>query len=261
MQKAQDSTSYFFVDESGNPTFYDRHGNLIVGVDEGTSKILILGFIHTKDPKPIRRVLQNLQKEIAQDKYLEDIPSLQKSLIAFHAKDDSPEIKEKVFKTIVGLDFTAELFVGRKIQNIFNARHHRKENEFYDDLISKLFENKLHLAKHNEIFFAVRGSKTRQIPLEQAIQKAITTFEGKWKKKIESTVKVNPQSPSGEPCLQVIDYINWAVQRAFIKQDMRFYKFVEEKVKYLVDIYDNDKYPKNFYSSKNKFDITKISPL
>lgn len=260
MKKAQDSTSYFFVDESGDPTFYDRHGNLILGT-EGISKILILGFIHTKDPKHIRQVLQHLQQEISQDTYLQRIPSLQKSLIAFHAKDDSPEIREKVSKTIIKLDFTAEVFVGRKIQNIFNVRHHKNENEFYDDLISKLFENKLHLAKHNEIFFAVRGSKTRQIPLEQAIHKAISTFEEKWKKKIESTFKINPQSPSGEPCLQVIDYINWAIQRAFIKQDMRFYKFVEDKVKYLVDIYDDVKYPKNFYNSRNKFDISKISPL
>lgn len=260
MKKAQDSTSYFFVDESGDPTFYDRHGNLILDT-EGISKILILGFIHTKDPKPIRQVLHNLQQEITEDKYLQGIPSLQKSLVAFHAKDDSPEIREKVFKAIVKLNFTAEVFVGRKIQNIFNIRHHKNENEFYDDLISKLFENKLHLAKHNEIFFAVRGSKTRQIPLEQAIQKALSTFEGKWKKKIESTFKINPQSPSGEPCLQVIDYINWAIQRAFIKQDMRFYKFVEDKIKYLVDIYDDVKYPKNFYNSRNKFDVTKISPL
>ena len=260
MQKTQDSISYFFVDESGDPTFYDRHGNLVVGT-EGISKILILGFIHTKDPKSIRQALQKLQQEITQDKYLEGIPSLRKTLVAFHAKDDSPEIREKVFKTIVDLTFTAELFVARKIQNIFNARHHRNENEFYDDLISKLFENKLHLAKHNEIFFAVRGNKTRQIPLEQAIQRAISTFESKWKKKIDSIVKVNPHSPSGEPCLQVIDYVNWAVQRAFIKQDMRFYKFIEEKIKYLVDIYDNDKYPKNFYTSRNKFDVSKISPL
>ncbi|MDO8658962.1 MAG: DUF3800 domain-containing protein [Candidatus Levybacteria bacterium] len=260
MQKAQDDISYFFVDESGDPTFYDRHGNLIVGT-EGVSKILLLGFIHTKNPKPIRKALQKLNREIAQDKYLQGIPSLRKTLLAFHAKDDSPEIKEKVFKTIVKLDFTAEVFVGRKIQNIFNVRHHRNENEFYDDLISKLFENKLHLAGHNEIFFAVRGNKTRQIPLEQAIEKATSNFESKWKKKVDSIIKINPQSPSGEPCLQVIDYINWAIQRVFIKKDMRFYKFIEEKIKFLVDIYDTDKYPKNFYNSKNKFDVIKISPL
>lgn len=63
MKIAQDGVNYFFVDESGDPTFYDRYGNLIVGTEQGTSKLLILGFIHTKDPKPIRQALHNLQKE------------------------------------------------------------------------------------------------------------------------------------------------------------------------------------------------------
>lgn len=47
----------------------------------------------------------------------------------------------------------------------------------------------------------------------------------------------------------------------FVKKEMRFFKFIENKVKYLVDIYDTAKYPKNFYNYKNKFDINKISPL
>ena len=260
MKKVQDNTNYFFVDESGDPTFYDRQGKLIIG-KEGISPILILGFIKTKDPKSIRSALENLRKQIDGDKYLQGIPSLAKSLVSFHAKDDCPEIRERVYKTIVNLEFSAELFVARKIQNIFNKRHHGNENEFYDDLISKLFENKLHLSKRNEIYFAVRGSKTRQIPLEQAIDKAIKVFETKWNKKINSEIKIFPQSPSGEPCLQVIDYIAWAVQRAFIKKEARFYTFIESKIKYLVDVYDTDNYPKNFYSDKNKFDINKISPL
>lgn len=78
---------------------------------------------------------------------------------------------------------------------------------------------------------------------------------------MESSIKINPQSPSGEPCLQVIDYVNWAVQRAYMKNEVRFYKFIEDKIRYLVDIYDTDNYPKNFYHSKNKFDISKISKL
>lgn len=260
MKKIKDEINYFFVDESGDPTFYDRQGRLIVG-KEGISPILILGFIKTKDPKSIRSALEKLRKQIAGDKYLQGIPSLAKSLVAFHAKDDCSEVREKVYKTIVNFEFTAELFVARKIQNIFNKRHHGNANEFYDDLISKLFENKLHLSKQNEIYFAVRGNKTRQLPLEQAIDKAIKAFETKTNKKIDSAIKIYPQSPSGEPCLQVIDYINWAVQRAFIKKDTRFYKYIENKIKYLVDIYDIDKYPKNFYSEKNKFDIKNISPL
>ena len=101
----------------------------------------------------------------------------------------------------------------------------------------------------------------RQQPLETAIKKAVENFESRWKTKIKSQINIYPQSPSGEPCLQVADYINWAVQRAFVKRDMRFYKFIEDKISYLVDIYDTDKYPKNVYNRRNKFDVSKISPL
>lgn len=260
MKKTQEKTNFFFVDESGDPTFYDRYGNLILG-NEGVSKILILGFINTNNPKLIRSELNKTRKNISGDMYLQGIPSLEKSVYSFHAKDDCPEVREKVFKCIAGLNFSSELFIARKIKNVFNIRHHGNENEFYFDLISKLFENKLHLSTKNEIYFAIRGSKSRQIPLTLAIEKSINKFEAKWKKKLKSDVKIYPQSPSGEPCLQVIDYINWAVQRAFVKKDIRYYRFVESKIKFMVDIYDTEKYPRNYYSRKNRFEINKISPL
>jgi hypothetical protein len=260
MKKSEDKLTYYFADESGDTVFYNRYGRLVVG-EEGISKILVLGFISTENPQLIRKKILKLKNDILNDSYLKDVPSIKKTAIAFHAKDDCPEVREKVYKTILKLDFTSEIFVARKIPSNFIKRHHRNENEFYDDLVGKLFENKLHLAKINKIYFAVRGNKTRQIPLEKAIDNAKIKFEKKWNKKIESSVIVQPQSPSGEPCIQVIDYVIWAVQRAFVKKEMRFFNFIEEKVKYLVDVYDTDKYPKNFYSKKNKFDITKISPL
>ncbi|MCL5784453.1 MAG: DUF3800 domain-containing protein [Patescibacteria group bacterium] len=260
MKKKIEKITYFFVAESGDPTFYDRNGRLIVG-NEGTSKILILGFIKTEDPKAIRQALTTLRDQLAKDAYLRGIPSLEKSLVSFHAKDDCAEVRQAVYKAIVNLNFSAELIVARKIENIFKKKHNRKESQFYDDLVAKLFQNKLHTSSQNEIYFAVRGSRLRQKPLEEAIEKAVKSFEEKWKVKIDSKISIYPQSPSGEPCLQLIDYVNWAIQRAYIKRDMRFYKFIEDKVSYLVDIYDTDKYPKNFYNRKNKFDITKISPL
>lgn len=229
MKKKVEKTTHFFVDESGDPTFYDRNGRLIVG-NEGTSKILILGFIKTEDPKSIRKAPTNLQDQLAKDKYLQGIPSLRKSLIAFHAKDDCAEVRQAVYRTIVNLDFSAELIIARKIENIFRKNHRGKEGEFYDDLVAKLFQNKLHISSLNEIYFAVRGSRLRQKPLEEAIGKAVLRFEEKWKVKIDSKINVYPQSPSGELCLQVIDYINWAVQRAYIKADMRFYKFIDDKI-------------------------------
>ena len=63
MKRPLNGTNWFFVDESGDPTFYDRKGNLIVG-QEGCSPILLLGFIETSDPRHLRKALLALQQEI-----------------------------------------------------------------------------------------------------------------------------------------------------------------------------------------------------
>ena len=117
------------------------------------------------------------------------------------------------------------------------------------------------MAEENQIYFEVRGNRKRQEPLEIAVQAAIFAFEKQWGKKNNSSTKVFPQTLSDEPCLQIADYMNWAAQRAFVMKDMRYYKFIEEKISYLVDVYDFDNYPNNFYNRKNRFDINKISPL
>lgn len=257
---SKQKTNYFFVDEAGDPFFYDKYKRYIVG-KPGCSKILLLGLVRTMNPVSLRKAVLRLKEEISKDKYLEKIPSIQKTLKAFHAKDDCPEVREKFYKIIMDLDFKAEFVVARKIESVFRKKHNSKPNVFYDDLIIKLFQNKLHVAEKNFIYFAVRGNKIRQEPLQDAVQTAVLTFENKWNKKIDSQTEVLAQSPHGEPCLQIADYLNWAVQRAFIKKEDRYYKFIEDKISFLVDIYDFDNYPNNFYNRKNKFDINKISPL
>lgn len=261
MKKKKISQQYFFVDEAGDPTFYNSKGEYIVG-QEGCSKVLLLGFIRTEKPKELRKSLARLHKEIMADEYLKSIPSIaKKTSKGFHAKDDCPEVREKVFKLITQLDFSAEFIVARKIESLFINKHKRKENIFYDDLITHLFRNKLHLAEKNTVYFATRGSKNRQAPLEDAIQVAINLFEEKWDIKNESDTIVYAQKPSDEPCLQIVDYMNWAVQRAFHKEEERYFEFVKDKVSFLLDIYDFQKYPKNFYNRQNAFSLNKISPV
>lgn len=253
-------TNYFFVDEAGDPTFYDKYGNVIVG-QEGCSKILLLGFIRTTAPDILRKEILCLRDEIVNDPFYQGVPSIKKTAVTFHAKDDIPEVRERVYRKIVTLDFKAEFIVARKQEKMFRNKYQGKENLFYDDLIVKLFENKLHLAKRNTIYFSTRGNKLRQKPLEDAIKKALITFENKWHVKIKSEHRIFPQTPVGEPCLQIADYMNWAVHRAFTKGEDRYYRFIENKISFLCDIFDVVKYPSNYYNQRNKFDVTKISPL
>jgi len=260
MKTAIASTNWFFVDESGDPTFYDRHGNLIVGQD-GCSPILLLGFIETNEPKTLRKALSALQQEIVADPYFEGVPSLAKTSVAFHAKDDLPEIRYKVYQLLATLDFKAQFIIARKIEPVFRNNFHARENAFYDHLVSQLFKNALHRYQNNRLYFAKRGSRTRQAPLEQAIKRGVEEFEHAWNTKIETDIAVQAQMPSDEPCLCIVDYMNWAVYRAFTRGEMRYYRAVEEKVSLPVDLYDQTRYPKNWYNRKNPFDISKITPL
>jgi len=260
MKKAAESECHFFVDESGDPTFFDRFGSLIVG-QPGCSPILILGFIETCEPTRIRREIERLHKDIAADQYLEGVPSIGKTNVAFHAKDDVPEVRQAVYKCLMGMDFKAQLVVARKIERVFRNTCHSNEGKFYDRLVTQLFQSVLHRHAINRIYISRRGASTRQEPLESAVKLGISKFEAKWRTEVNTEVTVLTQTPVGEPCLQVIDYMNWAVYRAFVKGEMRYYSFVEEKVSLLVDLYDSRKYPKNWYNRDNPFDIKKASPL
>lgn len=254
------SNNYFFVDESGDTTFYNRKGEWIVGKENGASKILLMGFIRTTEPEYLRKKLNSLKKDLILDTYLKEIPSMDKTKISFHAKDDCPEVRYKVFSLLKDLPFSCNVIVARKTKNTFQ-KFNGNTQKLYDSLITHLFKNILHLSSNNNIYIATRGSKKRQLPLEEAIHNALLYTEAQLKHKIDSTQKILPQTPSGEPCLQIVDYCNWAVQRAFLKKEMRYYNYLKEKFGLIVDLYDYKEKWKNFYSKSNPFDISKISPL
>ncbi len=260
MKKTKPGKHFFFVDESGDPIFYDRKGNLIVG-QEGCSSILILGMIEVSNPDSLRKAILDLKSRICADPYFQDFPSIKRTALAFHAKDDLPEIRYQVYKLLAELDFQTQFIVARKIERVFREKFNASENAFYDHLITQLFQNNLHQHEENLIYFAKRGSRNRQTPLMQAIEQSVRQFEQKWNTEIRARYTIQAQSPVGEPCLSIIDYMNWAIYRAFTRQEMRYFRTVENKVSLLVDLYDIKQYPGNWYNRKNPFDITKITPL
>ena len=259
MREPKRKNAYYFVDEAGDPAFYNRNGEFIVG-REGCSKVLMLGFIETEEPKVIRQELRNVREKIQNDPYLKGIPSLKKSLLYFHATDDSAEVRQEVYKCISSLNFKSQFVIARKLEGVFK-KYNCSESKFYDTLISHLFKNILHRAENNFVYFSKRGSSNRQEPLENAIEHAKRLFEKKFFIKIGSKTFVQSQVPTGEPCLQVIDYMNWAIYRVFTRGEMRYFNFIKDKVSFIWDIYDTVKYPKNFYSKSNELDVKKISLL
>ena len=57
---------------------------------------------------------------------------------------------------------------------------------------------------------------------------------------------------STEPLLCVADYLSWSVQRVFEKGEIRFYDYLQQKIRLVVDLYDMDRYAgsANYYDPK-----------
>ena len=134
-------------------------------------------------------------------------------------------------------------------------------------MVTKLFERSLHRFQESNIFFSKRGSSERLNHLRHAIDLATDNFNKKWNVENQAKIKVLVQKSSQEPCLQVIDYLNWAIYRAITTGESNYFEFIKEKYSFIWDIFDSKNAGKengwkNIYAKdKNPFDVKKMSPL
>lgn len=263
MKETEQKVEYFFVDESGDPNFYGKGGDIIVG-RPGCSRILLLGFVRAEKPNPIRESLSELKNQIANDSYLKDIPSIRKTLKAFHAKDDCPEVRMMVYKTLAEQDFAVQVIVARKIERMFRSSYKGNRDRFYQDLVGRLFQNETHKAQFNNICFSKRGNKIQQHTMRAAVQVGAERFRQKWGTDVSTQLNIKTLNSSQDFMLQVVDYANWSVQRAFERGEMRYFNFLREKFELVCDVFDKKNYKGggNFYDrNRNPFEIKKASPL
>ncbi len=260
MKEAQDVKMFFYVDESGDPAILGRKGRNLL--EEGlASKTFIVGYVEIAEPSGLTKALTALREEIAHDEYLAGIPSISSTLKGFHANKDCAEVKERVFRLLKQADFKAYVIVARKDEDRFRKKFSFQTGRLYEFLVAKLFENRLHLYKNIDIYFAAMGNTVREHTMQKAINEAIKTFRQKWDIEHNNTIRIFVQQSSQIPMLQVVDYILWTVNRVYEQGDFRHYRFIKNKISLVQDIFDLAKYPKTYYTPDNPLDINKMSPI
>jgi len=180
----------YFVDEAGDGILFDRKGRPIIGT-EGCSQHFILGLLDIAEPEALNKDLFELRKELLSDPYFSGVPSMQpkakKTALAFHAKDDLPEVRREVFSTLLRHDlrFFAVVRDKRKVldyvrqRNITDASYRYHPNELYDYLVRSLFKDRLHKDDAYHICFARRGKSDRTEALAAALEAARKKFTDK----------------------------------------------------------------------------------
>lgn len=258
---------YYYVDEAGDLTLFNKRGRVLVGT-EGCSRHFILGVVLIDDPHQARKKIELLRQDFLADEYLRNVPSiLRKTAIAFHAKDDCPEVRREVYKLISTLSIKVYGIVRRKSylvesvkqQNSFDTSWRYDANKIYDSCVKRLFKDRLHQADVNHITFARRGKSARNKALTEELQKARRNFEKSIGRSVSTQSHVASNYPSNEPCLQIIDYALWALQRLYEKHEERYFEFIRDKFVRIIDL--DDKREKGYgvyYDKRNKLTVDKI---
>jgi len=231
----------YFVDEAGDPTLFGSRGKVLVGT-EGCSRHFMLGVLHVTDAPALSLELQTLRSTLLVDPYFKRVPSMQpeqrKTALAFHAKDDVPEVRREVFRVLsrhplrffaVVRDKQAVLHYVQQ-RNAFDDAYRYNPNELYDSLVSRLFKDRLHLSPEVRVCFARRGSSDRSLALAAALEKARTRFTVKWQRPVSSAIQVREASPTAEAALQATDYFLWALQRHFERGESRYLELLWPQV-------------------------------
>ena len=240
-EKEEKSVIHYFVDEAGDPTLFNRKGRIVIGSD-GCSGYFMLGKLDIDDPDQLSKDLEVLRTDLLKDPYFKNVPSMQpenrKTALAFHAKDDLPEVRREVYKLLVQQDVRFYAVVRNKHdlaayvqqQNERDSTYRYNQNEQYDLLVKELFSKLHHMAEQANICFAKRGNKSRNKALHHALEKAETAFAEDFGFNHPATNDVTSSTPQHSGGLQAVDYYLWALQRFYQRREERFLEMIWPQV-------------------------------
>lgn len=237
----------YHVDEAGDGVLFGPKGRDRLK-DPGAPKFFILGMVRCGNDSEVSRALHELRATCLDHPLYKGIPSMQpsaaKTAKMFHAKDDHPEVRAKLFEVMTGLDFkfyavikdmrAVRDYVSRRNQMDSAYRYH--PNELYDLTVRMLFKQHLHKEDHYRITFARRGKSDRTKALVDQLEKTRMRFLEQHRLEREPELAIVPAYPWQEPCLQLADYCLWALQRCYERHEDRFLQSIWPKVSLVHDV-------------------------
>jgi hypothetical protein len=262
MKETQNVKMFFYFDESGSPSILGRRGKNLI-TSGMVSKTFSVGYIQTTTPHIISVELEKLRKEIITDQYYKDIPSIKNLVNGFHANKDCHEVRDKVFHLLKTFDFETYIVIAQKSEAIFRKKFNMSDKKLYKFLVSELLKNRIHLYSEIDMYFSEMGDIVSKKNMTEALQDAIDKFHMKWGKENQNSIRIFVQQPSHLPALQIIDYVLWAVYRAYENNDFRYFNFIRDKIKLVHDIFDKNtnEFYGAFYTERNPLEEKKISPI
>ena len=209
------SRLHVFADESG--TFDFRHGPNI-------SRFFIVCTV-TMPSCDVATKLLTLRRQLAwEGASLGDY---------FHATTDTQEVRDKVFAVICEHDFRIQATVMEKSKSQPSIRE--TDARFYQHAWYRHFQfgmsGSIRACSEMHITAASVGTKKGQVAFTDAVRDVLRQTVGRLPHRSNFW-------PCGtDPCLQLVDYCAWAIQRKWEKADTRSYDLIKDRMTYEYDMF------------------------
>ena len=267
-QKTQVSIRHYFIDEGGDSTLFSRKGKVLIDT-EGCSRFFMLGLLDVPDPAALQRTFDDLRAQLMSDPYFNYVPSMQvkarKTALAFHAKDDLPEVRREVFRLLrdtEGLRFFAVVADKLSVLEYVRQRNKREPtyryhpNELYDYLTGHLLKERLRQRNRYDTIFSKRGKSGRTDSLRRAIEFAPDMLRSQSSLPRNAltgvSLNISAATPKQYAGLQAVDYFIWALQRLYERGEERYVAYLWQAFGLVHDIDDTRKADYGFYYTQNK---------
>lgn len=262
------SIRHYFVDEAGDLNLFNKKGRVLLGTP-GVSNFFMVGVALLPDPVSAHQKLEALRAALLADPYFKGVssfkPEAKKTALAFHAKDDLPEVRREVFKLLLQFGAQVQVVIRRKSvlvqegRTLFRYGQKLRPQAVYDDLIARVFHNMLHQADQNLIVFARRGVAPRIAALAQAINHAKQLFVMHGGELHDKPTEVWSGFSSQFAGLQVVDYYLWALQRLYETGEDRFFDLLARDYRLIIDMDDTRQQSQGtWYGEANPLTLDKI---
>jgi hypothetical protein len=262
---------YYFVDETGDGNIFNHRKEIVIG-RQGCSVFFILGLLDVADPNRLENAVSQLRAELLADPYLAKIPSMQpdqrKTALAFHAKDDCPEVRREVFRMLMQHDlrFFAlvrdKRVIAQKVREFNTQRpaYRYQPNQLYDRCVSRLFRDRLHKDAGYTVYFSKRGNRSRTEAFRRALEQARANFRHRFKVESTAPIEIQPDTPARMAGLQAVDYFLWALQRLYERAEERYWEYVAGKVSLVHDVDDTRTHEYGeYYTKRNPLTAAKCA--
>jgi len=197
---------YLFLDESGE-----------LGFKDNSSKYFVISILSCDESEiyPLRRIIKKVREKIIK-KRLKRFPELKgnncSDKIRLEVLERFTKTKSEIFVIILEKSKIYEYLKGKK-------------NKLYN-YISNLILNECSFDNPSVCLVVDRSKPTRSLreDFDRYIRRRLT------EKNNLSNLFIKHENSQNEACLQVLDFVSWAVFRSYERKDARFINIIKDKI-------------------------------